>query len=129
MSLRSDGVHDQSESLSTITGMRITFCSQDPPESVGQVILRIGPTAAATGDDRVDDSAEPTGIWMPDEQSALAADRRGTDSILHGALVDLEATIAEICCPSVLLVNEVVHGLAQTTLTRQCMVQFLRPSS
>jgi hypothetical protein len=53
---------------------------------------------------------------MPDEQPALAADRRGTDSILHEIVVDLEATVGEIPCPGVLRVKEGVHGPAQTTL-------------
>ena len=44
-------------------------------QNIGEVILRIDAPAAATLDDRINDSAAPTGIGMTDEEPAAASDR------------------------------------------------------
>ncbi len=48
-------------------------------KDVGQIILRIDATAAATDQDGVNDGAAPTGIGMSDEEPSLAANGSGTD--------------------------------------------------
>jgi len=53
---------------------------------------------------------------MTDEEPALASYRSRSNVILHQDIVDLEASILEISPQSLVLVKEVVAGLAQGTL-------------
>ena len=65
-------------------------------EHFAQVGLRIDSSAAAGFDEREQNGAALPGFGFADKQPVLFADGGGADGVLHGVVVDLNATVFEI---------------------------------
>ena len=59
-------------------------------------LTRCDASAAAGFDEGEQDGAALSGLRLADEQPVLFADGGGADGVLHGVVVDLNATVFEI---------------------------------
>ncbi len=82
-------------------------------QHIGEIFLRVQAAPPATDQDRINHRTAPSRLGMADEQPPLAAHRRGANVILDQIVVDLKAAVFEIPDQGVILVQKIIHRLAQ----------------
>ena len=83
-------------------------------QDIGEVFLGIDAAAPATDDERVDHGTAPTGIRMPQEEPAAAADSGDAHGVFHQIMVDLVSARFQIAKERLVFIDEVADRLAQT---------------
>lgn len=86
------------------------------PQHIGQVGLGIDAPPPATDDQRVDHRGAPTGVGVPQEEPPATTDRGNADRVFDQIVVDFVGPRLEIAGEGRVLVEEIVHRLAQATL-------------
>ena len=94
-------------------------------EHVRQVFQRIDAAAAAAHEDRVDDGAAPAGIRVADEEPPASSDCRRPDRVFDEIVVDFVPSVAQVSLQRFVLVDEVVHRLAERALGQHQRFQFV----
>jgi len=85
-------------------------------QHIREIVLRVQATPPATDQDGINHGAAPSRLGVANEEPALAAHRRGANVILDQIVVNLKASVVQIPDQGRVLVEQVIHRLAQSAL-------------
>src|SRR5579885_1349534 len=92
------------------------LCRRQAGQHIGEIFMRAQASPPATAQDVIYHRAAPSRLGVTNEEPSLAAHRRGANIVFHEVVVDLKASVLEISDQGVMLVQKIIHRLAQRAL-------------